>query len=289
MTQQSNKTSSASDLMLTFSDDDFTTVPSPIHLHIALYPTMTLFMTVLILTQNIPASSYHHYYHLSSQRVIATYIFQRLNHTQNSNNLAFSATIFINTASEEVATEWIKDLEAYTATTYRVTRGNRVKGCRILYKSDRHCKHKRKTSSKYKPEKTQSLQGDKKTECPAHFTIKVHNTKARHYITHPCEVTITWDHNHSTQSAHALSFRPINSETKQKFYSYFDLGHSLSSAIHHHSLNLAIEHGGREKEFEIVHADRSINPLPNDIYYLYNKWRVDKLGPENGEKMFEHL
>ena len=64
MTQQSNKTSSASDLMLTFSDDDFTTVPSPIHLHIALYPTMTLFMTVLILTQNIPASSYHHYYHL---------------------------------------------------------------------------------------------------------------------------------------------------------------------------------------------------------------------------------
>ena len=57
-------------------------------------------------------------------------------------------------------------------------------------------------------------------------------------------------------------FRPISTDTKQKFYSYFDLGHSPSSAIHHHSINLAIEHEGREKEFEIAHADRSINPLP---------------------------
>ena len=288
MTQQSDKTSSASDLMPTFPDDDFTTVPSPspppyspipnhdiVHDSIDLDTEYTGKQLPPLLSSVLPKGY--------------TYIFQRLNYTQNSNNLAFSATIFINTASEAGATEWIKDLEAYTATTYRVTRGNRVKGCRILYKSDRHCQHKRKKSSKYKPEKTQSLQRDKKTECPAHFTIKVHNTKARHYITHPCEVTITWDHNHSTQSAHALSFRPINSETKQKFYSYFDLGHSPSSAIHHHSLNLAIEHGGKEKEFEIAHADRSINPLPNDIYYLYNKWRVDKLGPENGEKMFEQL
>ena len=145
------------------------------------------------------------------------------------------------------------------------TRGNRVKGCKILYKSDRHCQHKRKKSSKYKPGKIYSLQRDKKTECPAHFTIKVHNTKACHWITHPCEVTIIWDHNHSTQSAHALSFRPISTDTKQKFYSYFDLGHSPSFAIHHRSLNLAIEHDSREKQFEISHADRSINPLPNDI------------------------
>ena len=66
MTQQSNKTSSVSDLMPTSPLQ----YHHPVHLHIALYPTMTLFMTVLILTQNIPASSYHHYYHLSSQRDI---------------------------------------------------------------------------------------------------------------------------------------------------------------------------------------------------------------------------
>ena len=56
--------------------------------------------------------------------------------------------------------------------------------------------------------------------------------------------------------------------TEQKFYSYFDLGHSPSSAIHHHNINLDVEHEGREKEFEIAHADCSINPLPKDIYYL---------------------
>ena len=171
--------------------------------------------------------------------------------------------------SEEGVTKWIKDLEGYTATTYCVTRGNRVKGFRVLYKSDQHCQHKRKKSSKCKPKDIHSLHRDKKTDCPDHFTIKVHNPKAWQSSTHPCEVMITWDHNHSTQSAHALSFRPISTDTKQKFYSYFDLGHSPSSAIHHHSINLAIEHEGRENEFEIAHADRSINPLPKDIYYLY--------------------
>ena len=52
-------------------------------------------------------------------------------------------------------------------------------------------------------------------------------------------------------------------------------------------MNLAIEHEDREKEFEIAHEP--INPLPKDIQYLYNKWRVDKHGPENGGNMFENL
>ena len=134
--------------------------------------------------------------------------------------------------------------------------------------SDRHCQHKCKSLLSINQKKLHSLQRDKKTDCPTHFTIKVHNPiKVWHSSTHPCELMITWDHNHLTQSAHALSFRPIS--TEQKFYSYFDLGHSPSSAIHHHNINLDVEHEGREKEFEIAHADHSINPaLPKDIYYL---------------------
>ena len=46
---------------------------------------------------------------------------------------------------------------------------------------------------------------------------------------------------------------------------------------------------GRDQEFELAHADHSINPLPTDIYYLYKKWRVDKHGKENGEDMFKQL
>ncbi len=104
-----------------------------------------------------------------------------------------------------------------------------------------------------------------------------------------CEVTITWEHNHSISSAHALSFRPISDNTKDQFYHYFDQGHSPSTAMHYHSLNLSIEYEGRDNLYEIAHADRSINPLPRDIYHLYNKWRETRHGKENGEGMFSQL
>ena len=82
------------------------------------------------------------------------------------------------------------------------------------------------------------------------------------------------------------SFRPISTDTKQTFCSYVDLGHSPSSAIHHH---INLEHEGREKEFEICTCRPFHKPTPKDIYYLYNKWRVDKHGPEKDENVFEQL
>ena len=121
-----------------------------------------------------------------------SYLFKTLHYIKNPTDLAFSATIYINIMSEEGATKWIKDLEGYTATTYRVTRGNCVKGFRVLYKSDRHCQHKRKKSSKcINQRRSIHFTEIKRTDCLAHFTIKVHNPKAWHSSTHPCEVMIT--------------------------------------------------------------------------------------------------
>lgn len=59
--------------------------------------------------------------------------------------------------------------------------------------------------------------------------------------------------------------------------------------MNHHSLNLAMEYESRDEEFELVHADRSLNPLSNYIYYLYRKWRKSKHGRDNGEDMFNQL
>ena len=36
-------------------------------------------------------------------------------------------------------------------------------------------------------------------------------------------------------------------------------------------------------------ADRATNPSPQDVLQLYNKWREQHLGPENGEEMFKAL
>ena len=135
-------------------------------------------------------------------------------------------------------------------------------------------------------------QRDKKTDCCAALTVRIHNrlkSNSKIQVTHPCEVNLQWNHNHSIHSAHALSFKPITDDTKQNFYDYFDEGYSPSTAGHHHTMLLAIHYEGDENGLEQPHADRSVNPLPKDIDNLFTKWRQERHGKVNGESMFEIL
>ena len=52
--------------------------------------------------------------------------------------------MFINVHCEEMAKQWLSQHEDQTDVTYRITRGVPVKGQKVLYKSVRHCQHKRK-------------------------------------------------------------------------------------------------------------------------------------------------
>ena len=91
--------------------------------------------------------------------------------------------------------------------------------------------------------------------------------------THPCEITLVWDHNHGLECAKALGFRPIDPNTVTEFHSYFDQGHSPSSALHLHWLNLAIEHND---ELEYVRADRSFSPQYGDVFLPIQKMENQK-------------
>ena len=131
---------------------------------------------------------------------------------------SFSAVVHIsNIRTEEQAIQWIEDLENHTSTSYRISRGNQCKGKRIVYKTDRHCQHMRKKLSEKQNQcgkKRITLSRDKKTDCPSRFTPKVHVNQTAQQ---PCELLINWEHNHSIQSAHALSFRPLSEGTVNKF------------------------------------------------------------------------
>ena len=138
--------------------------------------------------------------------------------SSNINAPSFSAVVHIsNVRTEEQAIQWIKDLESHTSTTYRISRGNQCKGKRIVYKTDRHCQHTRKKLSEKQKQcvkKRMTISRDKKTDCPTRFTLKVHANQAAQP---PSELTLNWEHNHSMQSAHALSFRPVSEGTVSKF------------------------------------------------------------------------
>ena len=76
--------------------------------------------------------------------------------------------------------------------------------------------------------------------------------------------------------AKALRFRPISAEAITTFHPYYEQGHSPSSALHLHQLNMSVRYDGREGELELARADRSINPQYGDVFYLYRKWRIKK-------------
>lgn len=104
-----------------------------------------------------------------------TYLFQNVQISKDEEcGLVCSADILTNVVvSQKSALQWITDFEEQTKTTFRVTRGTKVRGTRIIFKTMRHCQHKRKASNRAL-KKTSTLR-NKKTECPSHFTLKVHN------------------------------------------------------------------------------------------------------------------
>ncbi len=172
-----------------------------------------------------------------------------------------------------------------------------VKGQKIVFKTIRHCQHKRKKSKNRRPlsEVTNTIAAhsarrrDKKTDCETTLIVKLHKQPAPRGPRHLCEVNLTWKHNHSIKSAHALTFKPMSTATIAEFHIMFQQGHSPSSAKHLHDLNLITEHENGLPELERVRADRAVNPNLQDVYYLFRKWREQNNGKPNGKEMFDRL
>jgi len=218
---------------------------------------------------------------------------------------AFEARVCINIRNELDAKQWLSKLYVHSKCTFRHTRGvgNKTKGKRILHKAYLHCQHQRKPltvkqTERPKKKPTKPFLKDlnsKKTCCPSTIKLTVNvptkkdkrNSKVRpHLLSHTTVVDILHNHNHPIDCLHALTFRTMSEETKEAYYQLFSCGHSAASAWHSYETKLMIEN--EENKMEVL-ADRNINPSQQDVSRLFDKWREDNLGPENGPKMFDML
>ncbi len=136
---------------------------------------------------------------------------------------------------------------------------------------------------------------NKKTKCPSSFTLAIliptqlQKRKARlhpYLLTHCGVFKICFTHNHLISEAHTHSFRDVSEETKKEFTALFEMGHSASSARHAHEPKLLCE---AELDNQVALADRSVNPNPQDICQLYDKWRFSSYGEDNGKGLFQKL
>ena len=242
-----------------------------------------------------------------------TYVIEKYTESEQESfigapDYAFEVQVRVNISDEIEAKDWVSKMFSYSGCTYRHTRGvsNKVKGKRVIYKAYMHCQHQRKALTPKQEEKPKKclrkqplLEGlrNKKTSCPSKLklVVTIPTKKAMCsrlkplLVSHPTVITLLHSHNHHNhpiKSAHALSFRPVSKDTIDAYYQLFANGYSAASARHVYEAKLMIEHDGNIME-EL--ADRAINPSTQDISRLYNKWREQHLGPENGKEMFEKL
>ena len=136
---------------------------------------------------------------------------------------------------------------------------------------------------------------NKKTNCPSSFTLAIQipskaqkkRAESQPYLLSHCGILkITYDHNHPIKAAHTLSFRDVSTDTKRELTDLFEMGHSASSARHAHEQRLLHE---AEMNKQVVLADRAQNPNPQDVYRLYDKWRLGSYGSDHGKGLFEKL
>ena len=131
---------------------------------------------------------------------------------------------------------------------------------------------------------------NKKTACPSTLTVRVYHKFTSAVASHPnhaCLIELKYCHNHPVNSAHALSFRPVDSTVKEEYINLFEFGNSAATARHEYTNRLQMQHD--TPEVEVILADRSVNPNCQVVQRLFQKWREKCVGPENGKLMFDRL
>ena len=169
-----------------------------------------------------------------------------------------------------------------------------------------HCQHKQKILTtrqkglkaviKNKPSPLMGELRNKKTNCPSTLILKLeeptrkelYSDKKDILTSHKAKLQLKFNHNHPINSAHALSFRPVNEKTKEKYYKLFQSGHSAASARHYYENTLMDTCD--EEELQGTMCDRSINPILQDVSRLYSQWRLSEYGSDrNGKVLAESL
>ena len=100
-------------------------------------------------------------------------------------------------------------------------------------------------------------------------------------------INLKYCHNHPVNSAHVLSFRPVDNTVKKQFTSLCEAGNSAATARHEYANQLQMKYDILDIEKTL--ADRSINPNCQDVQRLFQKWRERCIGPQNGKAMFDRL
>lgn len=200
----------------------------------------------------------------------------------------FEVNLFTNINNIHNTRQWFSEFEELSKTTMAETKRFQIKGTKVIFRELRHCIHSEQVKKKQgNPtlKNPHSLRS-RNTECMA--TLHLRLERWRLQTTHPLEINIKFIHNHVIHSAKSLSFRRVKKEVNDKYLELFASGHSPATALHSYEDTLYLRASSDQELMQLL-ADRAQNPDYGYVLNLFQKYRDDHLGGQNGLSMFQRL
>ena len=200
--------------------------------------------------------------------------FKLIHKSDIPNESKFEADFSLNVCSEAGLKDFFTELEKTSSTVYNILHGDKRKNQKILISGYRKCYHnvRKRTKSGRQGEEEEISKAKttgKNTSCTASIKFALKKT-AEHVHGDDCSlfplnISLNYNHNHSIESAFAVKYHDVDSETKDAFKNLFEDGHSASSAYNEYKNQLMRKHGA---DYVTVSADRAIMP---DYKWVFNQ------------------
>ena len=132
----------------------------------------------------------------------------------NAPNASFDAQFYINIASIDEIEAWRQAFHTKTGTIFRITRADKVKGIKVIYHKDFHCRHADIAAIKYMQKTYAQKAGQRRsrnTNCQC--LAKIRLEKSRLSLSHPCEVRMVYNHNHRVEPDQSKNNNNITTTT----------------------------------------------------------------------------
>ncbi len=196
-------------------------------------------------------------------------------------NGQFSCTIRVNVANEEEWEIWKEEFSKNTNSRWN-TRRTYPQVKRYTFLKQYHCHHS--SFNKVREYTRHSELKQKKTDCGASMKVVIKKDtpdtrKKDPFVRVGLQgvVEISWCHNHSINSAHAMSFLPPDEKMRTEFERMFADSLSVAEAIRLHRGKLL-----ESEDSEELLANSQRNPKESTVYNWFSSWRRDKLGDRTG-------
>ena len=166
---------------------------------------------------------------------------------------------------------------------------------RIESRNDLACLH-------FPYSKKKSTRESKITECKATFSLVCYapnsyetkderKTATRrlnrdpYYESHPTELSIEWNHDHSVGIPSQLRWKRISEDMKKEMKHFLQDHCSPAAACRAYENRLELKEMDDEAKELLTFSDRSVNPTLRDWYYLAMKLSLTEHGKQTGEDM----